>query len=444
MKLGLIAMSGVRVANQALMTLGLTLPGFVERSHVIASLPSLALLTLAGLTPENIDVHYVEVPDLAAIDGLPGDFDAVAIASYTAQIKDAYVLADRYRAAGTTVILGGLHVTAVPDEARRHADAIVLGEAEGVWPRVMSDLRRESLQPIYDARGASFDLAQAPMPRFDLLDIARYNRLTVQTHRGCPLSCDFCASSIRLSPKFKTKPIDKVIAEIRRIKAIWPQPFIEFADDNTFANKAHGRRLVRALAQENVRWFTETDISVADDPDLLSMLRDSGCAQLLIGLEAPDRLALNGLETRTNWKAKRADGYLEAIRRIQSKGITVNGCFILGLDGQDADSFDRVAAFVAESGLYEVQVTLATPFPGTPLYARLKAQGRLVADDAWEKCTLFDATFEPKSMSLAELETRFHALIGGLYTDEQVHWRRAAFRRQVRQQHAPSAPVLTA
>ena len=201
---------------------------------------------------------------------------------------------------------------------------------------------------------------------------------------------------------------------------------------------------MRALAQENLRWFTETDISVADDPDLLSMLRDSGCAQLLIGLEAPDRLALNGLETRSNWKAKRADGYLEAIRRIQSKGITVNGCFILGLDGQDADSFDRVAAFVAESGLYEVQVTLATPFPGTPLYARLKAQGRLIADDAWEKCTLFDATFEPKSMSLAELETRFHALIGGLYTYEQVHWRRAAFRRQVRQQHAPSAPVLTA
>lgn len=434
MKLGLIAMSGVQVENAALMTLGLTLPGFVERSRVIASLPSLALLTLAGLTPDDLDVHYLEVPDLAAVDGLPGEFDAVAIASYSAQIKDAYRLANRYRAAGTTVILGGLHVTALAAEARQHADCIVLGEAEGVWALVMVDLVGGRLQPVYDARAKSFDLAQAPMPRFELLDIERYNRLTVQTQRGCPLSCEFCASSIRLAPKFKVKPVEKVIAEIQRIKQLWPDPFIELADDNTFANKAHGRRLVRAIAGEKVRWFTETDISVGDDADLLAMLRDAGCAQLLIGLEAPDAAALDGLESKTNWKAKRADGYLEAIRRIQTKGITVNGCFILGLDGQDAGSFDRVASFVRDSGLYEVQVTLQTPFPGTPLYDRLKREGRLIADDAWEKCTLFDATYEPRGMSVAELESRFHGLIGQLYTDEQVAWRHGAFRRQMREQ----------
>jgi radical SAM superfamily enzyme YgiQ (UPF0313 family) len=148
MKLGLIAMSGVRAQNAELNALGLTLPGFVERSRVIASLPSLALLTLAGLTPDDIDLGYIEVPDLAAIDDLPAEFDAVAIASYTAQIKDAYRLADRYRRAGTWVILGGLHVSACPDEARGHADAVVLGEAESVWPRVLSDLHRGSLQPV--------------------------------------------------------------------------------------------------------------------------------------------------------------------------------------------------------------------------------------------------------------------------------------------------------
>lgn len=432
MKLGFIAMSGVRASNEALLELGLTLPGFVERSRVIASLPSLAILTLAGLTPADVETAYLEVPDLSMVDGLPGEFDVVAISSYTAQIKDAYALADRYRKAGTIVVLGGLHVTACAEEALLHADCVVLGEAEGVWPRVINDLKDRSLQRIYDARGISFDLCDAPMPDFQMLDIERYNRLTVQTQRGCPLSCEFCASSIRIAPKFKVKPIEKVVAEICRIKDIWPSPFIEFADDNTFANKAHGKRLAAAIAKEKIRWFTETDISVAEDEDLLAMLRDAGCAQLLIGFEAPDQHALNGLEMKANWKAKRADGYLEAIRRIQSRGIAVNGCFILGLDRQGMESFEDVASFVRESGLQEVQVTLQTPFPGTPLYSRLKSQGRLLVDYAWEDCTLFDVTFEPEGMSVAELEQRFHALVGELYSDEFTSWRRSSFRRHMR------------
>lgn len=433
-------MSGVRVHNAALMRLGLTLPGFVERSRVIASLPSLSLLTLAGLTPPDIEVTYLEVPDLAALADLPGAFDAVAIASYTAQIKDAYRLADRYRTAGSKVILGGLHVTALPDEAAAHADSLVLGEAEFVWPRVMADLAVAALAPRYDARGQSFDLALAPMPRFELLDPARYNRITVQTQRGCPFSCAFCASSIRLSPRFKVKPVERVMAEIRRIKAIWPSPFIELADDNTFANPAHGRRLMRALAREDVRWFTETDISVADDPDLLGLIRDAGCAQLLIGLEAPSARALDGVEQNANWKAKRADDYLAAIRRIQDAGITVNGCFVLGLDGEDKTSFRAVADFVAASGLYEVQVTLQTPFPGTPLYHRLLAEGRLPVADPWERCTLFDLTFVPRGMTASALETGFHGLIGELYAPDAVRARRSAFRRRYRAVRKEAGP----
>jgi len=241
MRLGLLAMSGVRAHNPELTALGLTLPGFVERNKVIASLPSLGLLTLAGLTPDTVNVSYVDVPDVLPEPWLPGEFDTVAISSFSAQIKEAYALADRYRAAGTKVILGGLHVTAVPAEAAAHADAIVIGEGEPVWPRVIEDLQRGTLAQVYDARGTRFNLAESPMPRFELLDIDRYNRLTVQTQRGCPWDCEFCAASIRLAPGFKVKPVERVIAEIRRIKAIWPRPFIEFADDNTFANKAHGR-----------------------------------------------------------------------------------------------------------------------------------------------------------------------------------------------------------
>ena len=239
MRLGLIAMSGVRAHNPELTALGLTLPGFVERNHVIASLPSLGLLTLAGLTPRTIDTSYLEVPDISDVPGVPADFDAVAISSFSAQINEAYALADRYRSLGTKVILGGLHVSAVPDEARNHADAIVIGEGEPVWPQVMADLTEsgERLREVYDARNASFDLSQSPMPRFELLNPERYNRLTVQTQRGCPFRCEFCAASIRISPTYKTKPVERVMAEIQEIKSLWKRPFIEFADDNTFCEQ---------------------------------------------------------------------------------------------------------------------------------------------------------------------------------------------------------------
>lgn len=430
MKLGLIAMSGVRAQNAELNRLGLTLPGFVERNRVIASLPSLSLLTLAGMTPDEIQTNYLEVPDLSQLDGLPGEFDAVAIASYTAQIQDAYRLAERYRAAGSQVILGGLHVTARPEEAKRYADSVVLGEAEPVWISLLADLMTKSLRPVYDARGAQFDLREAPMPRFELLDPARYNRITVQTQRGCPLSCEFCASSIRIAPKFKIKPVDMVIGELRRIKSLWPKPFIEFADDNTFANRAHGKRLMRALAREDIRWFTETDISVADDDELMAMIADAGCAQLLIGLEAPDAMALEGLETKSNWKAGRAERYLEAIEKIQRHGITVNGCFILGLDGQGPEAFGAVRDFVRQSALYEVQVTLQTPFPGTPLYERLRREGRLFSEDDWNRCTLFDLMFEPAGMSALELEEGFKGLVEDLYSEDFTKWRRGQFRRR--------------
>ena len=443
MKLGLIAMSGVRCYNKELMEYGLTLPGFLERSQVIASLPSLGLLTLAGMTPDDFEVEYVEVPDPDSLgDTLPGEFDVVAISSFTSMIRDAYAIADRYRAAGTTVILGGLHVTLMPDEAAQHADIILIGEAEPLWGNILEDVKKGKALPRYDARATTFDFANSPMPRFDLLDISKYNRLTVQTQRGCPFDCEFCAASIRLNPKFRTKPVDRVIAEIHAIKEIWSHPFIEFADDNTFANKRHGRELAEALAGEGVRWFTETDISVADDPELLKALSRSGCAQILIGLESPQSQALSGVEQKANWKQQQVEYYKDSIRRIQDAGVTVNGCFVLGLDNTDTSSFDAIYDFVEETGLYEVQVTLMTPFPGTPLYQRLLEDGRILKEGAWELCTLFDVNFQPKNMSVQELENGFRELVGRIYDEDFIDRRRRRFlkrRNEIRQDEAVSA-----
>lgn len=432
MKLGLIALSGVRAHNAELTALGLTLPGFVERNRVIASLPSLGLLTLAGLTPRDVNLQYLEVADVAQVNGVPQEFDVVAISSFSAQICEAYELADRYRALGTRVILGGLHVSALPMEALRHTDAVVVGEGEIVWPAIIDDLRAGNLRPVYDARGANYSFANSPMPRFDVLDIERYNRLTVQTQRGCPFRCEFCAASIRISPTYKVKPVERVVAEIQNIKSLWKRRFIEFADDNTFVNKAHSKELLRAVAKEGIRWFTETDLSVADDLELLDMLRDAGCAEILIGFEGTTFSGIDGVEQRTNWKARRVESYLEAIRRIQDRGVRVNGCFILGLDGTGTESFDAIWEFVQQSGLYDIQITVQTAFPGTPLYKRLKQEGRILRDEAWELCTLFDVNFQPAKMTVAELEAGMRSLVSQIYSDEVTKARRAAFHRNYR------------
>lgn len=432
MKIALIAMSGIRVCDAELLQLGLTLPGFVERSKTIASLPSLGLLTLAGMTPRRHQVSYIEVSDIKQLSSLPDGFDLAAISSYSAQIGEAYELADRFRQAGVPVVLGGPHVTVESGEAAKHADAVVVGEGEPAWLNVLSDAEKGRLSGLYGSRNGGFDLADAPMPFFELLDIAKYNRLTVQTSRGCPHRCEFCASSVLLSDRYKQKPADKVVAEIERILSIWNRPFIEFADDNSFVNKTYWKELLPRLKGKRIKWFAETDLSVSEDEKLLELMRETGCAQVLVGLESPTAAPLDGLEMRANWKHKRWSAYKKAIRTIQSHGITVNGCFVIGLDGHDRGIFDEVFEFVKDAELFEVQVTIQTAFPGTPLYERLKKQRRLLDEQAWNKCTLFDVNFRPSHMSIEELVSGFHKLVVKLYGDEFTRWRRDTFFKRHR------------
>ncbi|MCA9293566.1 MAG: B12-binding domain-containing radical SAM protein [Phycisphaerales bacterium] len=427
MKLGLIAMSGVRAWSKELNDIGMTMPGVVERGKVIASMPTLSLLTLAALTPDDIEVSYHEVRDLRTHEGFDDhDFDLVAIASQSAQISDANTLAHHFRARGTRVIMGGIHVTSMPDEALQHADAIVTGEGEPVWPDVLRDARRKRLQKQYCA-DASFHLADAPIPRYDLLDIDRYNRLLIQTCRGCPHRCDFCASSILLVPGYTTKPAHRIRAELDAITSIWPHPFIELADDNSFASPAHTRAICSAFKDKGVRWFAETDVSIAQHPDLLDELRESGCRQVLLGLESPRTTGLDHIETRANWKLRQLSKYEHAVHTIQSHGITVNGCFVLGLDGDTPEVFDDIYNFADRTSLYDVQVSVLTPFPGTPLYNRLRAENRLLQPTEWSACTLFDVNFQPKHMTPDELQQGLVDLARRLYDPAFVLQRRQRF-----------------
>jgi radical SAM superfamily enzyme YgiQ (UPF0313 family) len=431
-KVILISMSGVRVYNQKLLELGLTLPGFVERSKVIASLPSLGLLTLAAHTPKNWNVVYKELDNYTdqEIEEIANEKpDIIAFSSLTARINETYALTTQFKKLGITVVIGGLHVSAMPDEAMQFANSIIQGEGELIWSKLLADFENSNLKPFYSSligKENIFHLHEAKVPSYELLDISKYNRLTIQTTRGCPLHCSFCASSRTIS-SYKKKPIALVEKELNKIFEIWDRPFIELADDNTFIDKAWSKQLLRLFSNYKMKWFTETDISVAYDEELLENLAKSNCAQVLIGFEASSANGLKNLD-KANWKHKQFENYYKAIEKIQSYGISVNGCFILGFDTDTLSTFEETETFIKKSNLSEVQLTMLTPFPNTSLYHQLKSENRLLEEKYWDKCTLFDATFKPKNFTVQEFEQSFQKLMTNIYSDKNVRERKSHFR----------------
>jgi radical SAM superfamily enzyme YgiQ (UPF0313 family) len=435
-KVVLISMSGVRVYNQKLLELGLTLPGFVDRSKVIASLPSLGLLTLASHTPENWEVIYRELDNYTEneieeiISQKP---NVIAFSSLTARINETYLLSNKFRELGFTTIIGGLHVSALPEEGMINADCIIQGEGELIWETLLRDFEYGELKKQYSSitnHKFAFDLNSSRVPKYELLDIVKYNRLTLQTTRGCPLHCSFCAASRTIS-SYKKKPVDQIERELNKIFEVWNRPFIELADDNSFVDKAWSKELLKLFSKYKMKWFTETDISVAYDDEVLELLAGSNCAQVLIGLETSQAWRLKGID-RNDWKYRQFDNYQRSIEKIQSYGISVNGCFVLGFDTDTKETFMHTEQFIKDSNLSEVQITLLTPFPGTDLYRQLKQENRLLEEKYWNKCTLFDVTFRPKNFTAVELEYSFHELMYKVYAKEAVEIRKRNFKNILR------------
>ena len=467
MRVGLIAIAGVKLQTRKFIELGITLPQFINRGEVIAQLPSLALLTIAGTTSDDVEYTYLEVDDVESFVAQPRlDFDLVALSTYTARAADAYCVADTYRSHGVAVVIGGLHASMLPEEASGHADAVVVGEGEATWPSVIRDFARggrDGLQQFYrEDQPGQFNLAESPLPRFDLLlseeqspserdplqtgelhRLGTYNRITIQTSRGCPWDCNFCAASKLYGPRYRIKPVERVLEEVDLVRSLWRRPFIEFADDNTFVNKAWSKRLLRELVDRDIRYFTETDLSLADDEELLDLLYPSGCRQVLIGFETTRESGLVGMDA-TGWKERQFGHYLEAIDRIQSRGVSVCGCFIVGLDSDTPDIFDELQEFIERSRLLEVQVTILTPFPGTRLYDQLLAEGRLLYPGAWERCTLFDVNFRPKNMTVEQLEEGVMKLWRDTWNAETYSRRKQHYRQLLRERRSGEATVADA
>lgn len=412
-------MSGFRVREPEMLRLGMSLPSLTRRGAAIAALPPLGLLTLAALTPRhwNQSLHTPSACDDVLVRELVGLRPTlVAISALTASILDAYALADRLREQGIRVVLGGLHVTALPEEALLHADAVCIGEGEPVWPAILRDAEHGTLSPRYQA-DAPFNLANAPAPRLDLLAHHRRPRFTLQTARGCPLACEFCAASRVLGP-FREKPASLIAHELNHIKARDPHATIELADDNTFAGRRDHASLLDTLAASGLNWFTECDWRIGDRPELVERLAAAGCVQMLIGIEST-RPTYRGMGA----KAAPLSRMMDAVGRIQDAGVAVLGCFVVGADSDTVDSIAELAGWLSTAPLADVQLTLLTPFPGSPAYDTLRAQGRLLPDRSWNDYTLFDTTFAPRNMTASELERSFHNCIRLVHSAGPAHAR---------------------
>ncbi len=420
-----VPFTGFRVREEEMLELGMTLPGLRQRAQAIGQLPALGLLTLAGLTPAPWTCSYRETSsntEALAEDLIQQRPDLIAVSALTASVDEAYRFSALVRHAGLRLVLGGLHATACPEEARRHFEAVVAGEGEPVWQQLLQDAAEGPLRPLYRAQ-SPLDLVRAPLPRFDLLGERRRPRFTVQTQRGCPLACDFCGASRLLGP-FREKPIKNIRNELDALTRLQPEPLLELADDNTFAGSRDVGPLFETLGASKARYFTEADWRIGERPEVLSGLAASGCVQVLVGIESLVYRHPGMGPKQTAWPRIH-----DAILAIQEAGVCVIGCFLVGCDGETLESLDRLAALILESPLADVQLTLQTPFPGTALFRRLKQQDRLLPERGWSHYTLFDVTYQPDALSVDELEAGFRNLIRQVFTATAAA-RRTTIRHQ--------------
>lgn len=356
--------------------------------------PSLGLMTVAALTPEQHRVSIVDEafgpvdPDLGA--------DLVGLTATTAQAPRAYEIADHFRGRGIPVVMGGMHASALPGEALLHANAVVVGEAEGLWPRVLEDFSHRRLQPLYQLADRP-DPAQIPPARRDLLDLRKYVAAnTLQASRGCPFACSFCTVTEFFGGSYRTRRLEEVAAEAATLVG---EPLL-FVDDNIVGSPAYARQLFSRLAHLGKTFVAQASTTILRWPGLIQQAGRAGCRALFVGLESisQQRLAESGKKFNVVTK------YKELAQRLHDSGIAIVGSFMFGLDGDGPDVFDRTVEFARETKIDFAQFSIATPLPGTRLYANLSREGRIREQD-WAKYDGSRCVFEPRGMRADELES---------------------------------------
>ena len=332
--------------------------------------------------------------------------DIVGISVWTAAASRAYHLADELRAKGLPVILGGPHVTLCPDEAQAHADCVVLGEAEGIWPTVLADLQRGLLRQRYV--GESLPLSATPDADWKCVSMSDYVlAASVSTSRGCMNRCWFCFESSRKGVGFRQRPLDMVLQEI----AARSSRVVAFLDNDLLADRGYAVSLLNALVPMQIQWFGMATIGAADDEGLLDLMAESGCRNLYIGFESINTQSLD--EVKKSWN--KVENYLRNVKRLHDRDIMVDGSFVFGFDNDKSDVFGHTVAFGIEASLETATFTILTPYPGTQLYRKLNQEGRIL-DHSWAHYDTTRAVFRPKQMSPDELEAGYFQAYRDFYS----------------------------
>jgi radical SAM superfamily enzyme YgiQ (UPF0313 family) len=352
------------------------------------------LTTLASLVPREIEATLQLIDE--GIEDVPDNLsaDLVGLTVITGTAPRAYELADRFRKRGMTVVLGGPHVTLIPEDAQPHADAIVTGYAEDTWPQLLRDFVAGQLQRRYD-QSPDLDLAGRPFPQRDLLPRKRFLTSNVfEATRGCVHNCDFCVVPAAWGRKPLQKPVEDVIADIRQHRA----KKLVFVDLNLIADREYAMRLFAALVPQRVQWYGLATVHLADDAELLDLAARSGCRGLLMGLESISPQNLRGSRKGFN----HPDQYAHVVERLHHHGIALQGCFVFGLDHDQPDVFLKTAEFAGQARIDLPRFAIATPFPNTALYLRLQSEGRILTRN-WELYDGQHVVFQPAQMSVEDL-----------------------------------------
>lgn len=388
-------------------------------------LAPLGLMYLAVYTPPGVEVRLID-ENVERIDftDVP---DLVGITTMTATAPRCYDIADRYRALGAKVVMGGVHASMLPEEALEHADSVVVGEAEGIWARVVSDAADGRLEELYRQDGF-IDFKHPLMPRRDIIDEKRYwTSNVVQTARGCPHSCNFCSVTAFNGRRIRARDIDSVLEDVdslRRNKLI-RKKVVAFVDDNIAANPGRAKELFRELIPMKIAWGSQASITFANDEELVGLAAESGCSYLFIGLETVSADALKEMGKSQN----KVERYADALRMLKKYKIHVMGAFIFGFDTDDESAFGETLKFATENKIEVAQFANLTPYPGTRLYEQLLEEERLEPgfwlDESWDQRVVF----RPKQMSAQKLFDGTHQVHRDFYSYRCILKRMSSYHR---------------
>ena len=374
-------------------------------------IPQLTLSLIAALTPPEHEIEVVEEVYGETVN-FDGDYDVIGISIMTQTSIRGYQIANEFRKRGKIVVFGGIHATSMPDEAIRFGNAVVIGEAEGLWDIVLEDIKHNRLKPFYKLDKLP-DLQNHVMPRRDLIKCSsgKFSIAPIETTRGCPYNCDFCS----VSRFFGTRQRHKAIRDVMFDMESCNQKNLFFLDDNITGDKRYAKELFREMIPLKKIWVGQASVQVARDPELMQLAYRSGCRALLIGFESMSDSGINQYRKTL----KTIDENVRAVKILQDNGIMTMASLIFGLDSDTPEVFDVAYDFLTRSKSAFFQACVMTPYPGTPVFSKLKSEGRILTDD-WTRYDASKVIIRPENLSPDELLDGYNKMKYHFYSNKSI------------------------